>query len=176
MKCESTGFNFQDFLLLIGLKERTGELTLESGNNIGHMQFYRGKILRSMSPYSRAIGDLLVEEGLISEMELIETLKLQKKNSISPIGSLLLKTGKVRFEVLEAMVHDQIRQSVKEFKTWENVSLSFHEKDIEPADGIHLTIHEFLTAETLKNAFYFLSIECTPHDESAAPAPSPTKS
>jgi hypothetical protein len=176
MNCESTEFNFQDVLLLIGLRERTGELTLESGNNIGNMLFYRGKILRSISPYSRAIGDLLVEEGLITEMELIETLKLQRKNSISPIGSLLLKSGKVRFEVLEVMVHEQIRQSVKEFKTWENVSLSFHEKDIEPADGIHLTIHEFLTAETLKNAFYFLSIGCTPHDESAAPALSPTKS
>jgi len=175
MNCESTEFNFQDVLLLIGLSERTGELTLESGNNIGNMLFYRGKILRSISPYSRAIGDLLVEEGLITEMELIETLKRQKKNSISPIGSLLLKTGKVSFEVLEAMVHEQIRQSVKEFKTWENISLSFHEKDIEPADGIHLMIHEFLTAETLNNALHFLSLGCTPHNESAAPAPSPSK-
>ena len=128
------------------------------------MLFYRGRILRSLSPYSRATGDLLVGEGRITEMELIEILKLQKKNSISPIGSLLLKTGKVSFEVFEVMVREQIRQSVKEFKTWENISLSFHEKDIEPADGVHLMVHEFLTAKTLKNAFYFISLGCTPHD------------
>jgi len=176
MNCESTEFNLQDVLLLIGLKECTGELTLESGNNIGHMLFYRGKILRSLSPYSRAIGDLLVEEGFITETELIEILKLQKKNSISPIGSLLLNTGKVSFEVLEARVHEQIRQSVKEFKKWENISLSFREKDIKPADGIHLMIHEFLTAETLQNAFYFLSVGCTQQDRSAASAPSTSKS
>jgi glutaredoxin-related protein len=174
MHCESTGFNFQDVLLLVGLKRRTGELTIESGNNIGHMLFYGGKILQSMSPYSRAIGDLLVEEGLITEMELIETLKLQKKNPASPIGALLLKTGKVTFEVVEMMVLEQIRQAVKEFKTWENVSLSFHEKDIQPFDRIHLTIHEFLEQETLKNALYFLSMGSTPHDQSAAEAPSPT--
>jgi len=176
MNCESTEFNFQDLLLLIGLTEQTGELTLESGNNIGNMLFYQGKILRSMSPYSRAIGDLLVEEGIITEMELIETLKRQKKNSISPIGSLLLKTGKVSFEVLEAMVHEQIRQSVKEFKTWENISLNFHKKDIEPSDEIHLMVHEFLQAENLKNALHFLSKGCSPNNESAAPAPSPSTS
>lgn len=128
MNCDSTVFNFQDVLLLLGLKESTGELTLESGNDIGHMLFYRGSILQSMSPYSRAIGDVLVDEGFIAELELIETLQLQRKNSVSPIGSLLIKTGKVSLEVLERMVHDQIRQSVKEFKTWENISLSFHEK------------------------------------------------
>ena len=80
MNCESGEINFQDALLIIGIKESTGEMTLESGNNIGHMLFYRGRILQAMSPYSRAIGDLLVEEGLLQEVELIETLQLQKKN------------------------------------------------------------------------------------------------
>jgi len=173
MRCESTEFNFQDVLLLVGLKERTGELMLESGNKIGTMLFYRGKILQSMSPYSRAIGDLLVERGRITETELIEMLQFQKRNSVSPIGSLLLKTGKVSFGVLEMMVHEQIRQSVEEFKTWENISLSFHEKDIKPPDEIHLMIHEFLTEETISKALHFLSGGSAPQGQSSAPAPSP---
>ena len=173
MRWETLSFNFQDVLLLVGLKGRTGELTIESGNNIGHMLFHGGRILQAMSPYSRAIGDLLVEKGLIAEMELIESLKLQKKNPISPIGTLLLKTGKVSFEVVEMMVLDQIRQAVKEFKTWENVSLSFHEKDIQPFDRIHLTVHEFLDQETLKSAIQFLSTRSSPHDHSTVAAHSP---
>jgi Domain of unknown function (DUF4388) len=176
MLCESLAFNFQDVLLLIGLKGCTGELTIESGNNIGHMLFHRGRILQSMSPYSRAVGDLLVEKGLVTETELIEALKLQKKSSVSPIGSLLLKTGKVTFELVEMMVLEQIRQAINEFKTWENVSLSFHEKDIQPFDRIHLTVHEFLEQATLTNAVHFLSIRSTPHDQSAVPAPSPNTS
>ncbi|HXY53132.1 MAG TPA: DUF4388 domain-containing protein [Nitrospirota bacterium] len=176
MRCESLSFNFQDVLLLVGLKGCTGELTIESGNNIGHMLFHRGRILQAMSPYSRAVGDLLVEKGLIAEMELIEALKLQKKNPISPIGAQLLKTGKVSFEVVEIMVLDQIRQAVKEFKTWENVSLSFQEKDIQPFDRINLAVHEFLDQETLKSAIQFLSTRSAPHDHSTTAAPSPKKS
>jgi hypothetical protein len=176
MLCESLAFNFEDVLLLIGLKEGTGELTIESGNNIGHILFHRGRILQSMSPHSRAVGDLLVEKGLITEAELIESLKLQKKSSVSPIGALLLKTGRVTFELVETMVLEQIRQAVTEFKTWENVSLSFHEKDIQPFDRIHLTVHEFLEQETLKNAIHFLSARSTPHDDSAVQAPSPNMS
>jgi len=42
-------------------------------------------------------------------MELIETPQL-KKNFVSPIGTMLLKTGEVSFEVLEMMFHEQIRQ------------------------------------------------------------------
>jgi hypothetical protein len=60
------------------MQHRTGELTLESGNNIGTILLYKGDILQAFSPYSRAIGDLLVEVGLIIETELIDTLKLQK--------------------------------------------------------------------------------------------------
>jgi len=55
---------------------------MESGNNIGHMLFYRGRILQSMSPYSRSIGDLIMEEGLINDRNLIETLLLRKKNFV----------------------------------------------------------------------------------------------
>ena len=65
----------QDIFLLLGAQERTGELIIEAGNNIGTIFIHRRKILQAFSPYSRAIGDLLVENGMISESDLIETLK-----------------------------------------------------------------------------------------------------
>jgi hypothetical protein len=45
MKCEFLEFTLQDVLFFIGLKERTGELVLEFGNNIGNMVFRDGRIL-----------------------------------------------------------------------------------------------------------------------------------
>lgn len=149
MNCEFPDFNLQDVLLLIGLKARTGELVLESGNNIGSVVFRDGRILHAFSPYSRAIGDLLVEQGIITEAELLEILKLQKQSNISPIGSLFMKTGKVSFEAIEMMVHEQIRQSVKEFISWEKLRISFFEKDIHPFDRIQLPVHEFLPADVV---------------------------
>ena len=128
MKCEFPGFILQDILLLIGLKALTGELVLESGNNIGSMVFQDGRILRAFSPYSRAIGDLLVQQGIVTEAELLTTLQLQKQKCDTPLGGLLLKAGKVSLEVIVMMVHEQIRQSVTEFITWDNLRISFLER------------------------------------------------
>lgn len=144
MKCEFPEFTLQDILLLIGLKARTGELVLESGNNIGSMVFRDGRILQASSPYSRAIGDLLVEQGIVTEAELLATLKLQKQKRDTPLGGLLVKSGKVSLDAIEMMVHEQIRQSVKEFITWDKLQISFLEKDTHPFDRIHLPVHEFL--------------------------------
>ena len=157
MNCESACITLQDIFLLIGLKARTGELVLEYGNNIGSIIFHNGNILHAFSPYSRAIGDLLVEEGIITETELLETLRVQKQSAISPIGRLFLKTGKVSFEVIELMVHQQIRQAVKEFTGWQKPYTTFVDKDIHPFDRIHLPIHEFIMTDTLKTArsFFF---------------------
>lgn len=152
-------FSLQDVLLLVSMQFRTGELVLESGNNIGSILFHEGKILHASSPYSRAIGDLMVEAGLITEAELLDTLMLQKKSVYSPIGELFVQTGKVTIEVIERMVQEQIRQSLKEFQSWKDVSFSFVNKDIQPRDRIHVLTHEFIPPETLRSAAVFLSLK-----------------
>lgn len=157
MNCELSGFLLQDVLLLIGLKIGTGELVLESGNNIGSILFHRGKILQAFSPYSRAIGDLLVEDGVITESELLHML-MQQKTSDIPIGALFIKTGKVTFETIEAMVHQQIRQALKEFKSWDKLRFSFLDKELKPFDRINLPVDEFIPPETLKSASQFFSL------------------
>jgi hypothetical protein len=157
MKCEFPEFTLQDILLLIGLKAQTGELALESGNNIGSVLFRDGRILQAFSPYSRAIGDLLVEQGIVTEEELLAALKLQKQKGDAPLGGLLVKTGKVSLEAVEMMVHEQIRQSVKEFITWEKLRISFFEKDIHPFDRIHLPVHEFLPPDVVEASKAFVT-------------------
>jgi hypothetical protein len=170
MKSSSLEISFSDVLLLIGVQARTGELELESGNNIGTMLFHQGKILQAFSPYSRAIGDLLVEGGVITDADLLETLKLQKMNSSTPLGALLLKTGKVTFEVIEMMVHEQIRKSVKDFQTWEGLNFSFTNKDIKPFDRIHLPPQEFIPSDTIRAVKAFLARESPPAGMSSTPA------
>lgn len=152
MNSRTTGFHLPDILLLISMQGLTGELELESGNNIGSMLFYQGRILHALSPYSRAIGDLLVEKGLVTEAELIDTLKQQKIQAHTPIGSLFLKSGRVNFETVEMMVQAQIREAVKEFLSWERLSFGFVKKEILPLDEISLAVHEFIPPEVLASA------------------------
>lgn len=159
-------------MLVIGLQARTGELIIESGNSIGSMIFHDGKILQSFSPYARAIGDLLVEGGVLTEAELMEILRSQKTEGYSPVGFLLMKAGKVSFEVIEMMVHEQIRQAVKAFKGWNDLSFSFVDKAIDPFDTIHLPVYEFIDNKTLRIAMDSLSHMIRAKDESAQKAAS----
>ena len=154
-------------MLVIGLQARTGELIIESGNSIGSMIFHDGKILQSFSPYARAIGDLLVEGGAVTEVELLEILDAQKNKGYSPVGFMLMKAGKVSFEVIEMMVHEQIRDAVKVFKAWKDLSFSFVDKVIDPFDAIHLPVYEFIDNETLRTAMDSLSHMVRAKDESA---------
>lgn len=149
MNSAQNGFSVYDFLLLVGSQGRIGELVLESGNNIGSIVVHEGKVLQAYSPYSRALGDLLVDEGVITEAELLDTLAEQRRNTAIPLGTMLMKTGKVTFALIEKMVHSQIRTAIGDFSKWENVNYSFVAKDIRPFDRIHITALELIPAEIL---------------------------
>jgi len=155
MNAASSGFKLHDILLLIGLEGRTGELVVESGNNIGTLLFHEGKILLAFSPYTQAIGDLLVEKGMLSDSELLDVLKQQMTGPHTPVGALLLKTGKVTFPVIESMVQEQIRAAVKDFSAWNPLDYSFVNKTITPFDSIHLPVYEFIPPDILHSVLVF---------------------
>jgi len=167
-----TGFTMPDILLLIAMQGLTGELEIESGNNIGSVLFYQGRILHALSPYSRAIGDLLVEDGLVTETELIDMLKLQKTQTHTPLGCLFLHSGRVSFEIIEMMVYAQIREAVKEFLSWERLSFGFVKKDIQPYDQINLVVHEFIPPSVLASAKRYICD--VPENQQSPQAPTPT--
>jgi hypothetical protein len=157
MNADTSGFKLHDILLLIGMEGRTGELVVESGNNIGTLLFQDGKILLAFSPYTRAIGDLLVEQGVISDAELLDVLKQQMTGPHTPVGTLLLKTGKVTFEIIETMVQEQIRRAVKDFSAWIPLEFSFVQKNVRSFDSIHLPVYEFIPHDAARAASVFVA-------------------
>jgi len=159
MKTTPFDITLADVLFLVGSKLRTGEIVIESGNNIGTVTIHGGKILQAISPYSRSIGDMLVDDGLINEEDLLETLKLQKQNAHIPFGGLLLKLGKVTFEVIEMMVQEQIRKAMKDFTSWTDPTFSFVDKDLKPYDRISLGVQEFIPQAFLESAKAFFTGE-----------------
>jgi len=139
------------------MEGRTGELVVESGNNIGTLLFQDGKILLAFSPYTRAIGDLLVEQGVLNDVELLEVLKLQMIGPHTPVGALLLKTGKVTFNVIETMVQEQIRRAVRDFTRWNPLEFNFVQKDVRSFDSIHLPVYEFIPQDIVRAALVFVA-------------------
>lgn len=162
-----SGFSLQDVMLLIGIEGRSGELVVESGNNIGSLLFHEGRILLAFSPYTRAIGDLLVEQGILTDAELLDVLKQQRTGPHTPVGALLLNSGKVNFQHIEMMVQEQIRKAIKDFLTWKDVDCTFQKRDVKPFDSINLPVYEFLTPETVKAALVFVAGLTTTHNPAA---------
>lgn len=156
MNMTKSCFELHDLLLLIGAEGRTGELILESGNNIGSLLFHEGKILLAFSPYTRAIGDRLVEQGVLSDSELIDVLRQQRAGPPVPVGVILLQAGKVTFPLLEGMVQEQIRSAIKDFASWKPVEFIFMKKSIQPIDRIHLSVYEFIPHDLLTATRTFL--------------------
>jgi len=157
MNAHSSGFKLHDAILLIGLEGRTGELVVESGNSIGSLLFSEGKILLAFSPYTRAIGDLLVEQEVLTDAELLEVLKQQMTGPHTPVGALLLKTGKVTFRIIEKMVQDQIRMAIRDFNGWNPLDFTFINKDIKPFDEIHLPVYEFIPPDVVNSTLVFVA-------------------
>jgi hypothetical protein len=157
MGFERSGFSLLDVMLLIGLEGRSGELVVEAGNNIGSLLFHEGRVLLAFSPYTQAIGDRLVEQGILTDAELLDVLKQQRTGPHTPVGALLLGSGKVSFQQIESMVHEQIRKAVNDFLAWKNVDYSFQQKEVRPFDSINLPVHEFLPSETIKAALVFVA-------------------
>lgn len=150
-------FELHDLLFLIGAEARTGELVIESGNNIGSLLFHEGKILLAFSPYTKAIGDRLVEQGVINEAELIDVLKQQLARPPIPVGMILMQSGKISYSMLENLIQEQIRSAIKDFSAWKPAEFIFMKKILHPVDGIHLTVHEFLPPDLLHATRAFLS-------------------
>ena len=157
MNASTSGFKLHDALLLIGMEGRTGELVVESGNNIGSLLFHEGRILLGFSPYTRTIGDLLVEQEVLTDAELLDMLKQQMTGPHTPVGTLLLKTGKVTFQKIESMVQEQIRKAIGDFSDWKAVDFSFSNKDIKPFDSIHLPVYEFIPVDVVNSALVFVA-------------------
>lgn len=157
MNAKSSGFELYDALLLIGLEGRTGELVVESGNNIGTVLFHQGRILLAFSPYTRAIGDLLVEQEVVTDAELLDVLKQQMTGPHTPVGTLLLKTGKVTFPIIEMMVQEQIRRAIRDFSGWNPLDFNFINKEVRPFDTIHLPVYEFIPADVINSTLVFVA-------------------
>ena len=94
---------------------------------------------------------------MLTDAELLDVLKQQMTGPHTPVGTLLLKTGKVTFSVIENMVQEQIRRAVKDFSSWKPLDFNFVRKDIRPFDSIHLPVYEFIPSDVAQSSVVFVA-------------------
>jgi hypothetical protein len=121
-----------DFMMVLSQHRRTGQLTVENGEQRLKLAFRDGDIIYASSTGVReTVGSMLVRRGLINADQLDAALRLQKRQKgVALLGQILVEMGSVSAEDLNAIVYLQFQNVIREALTWTEGVGTFSAMDI----------------------------------------------
>ncbi|HKC59431.1 MAG TPA: DUF4388 domain-containing protein [Myxococcales bacterium] len=126
-----------DALQFIHLGGRTGTLTLSRGEVSAEIGFHQGRIVNAWGPDSKRLGDLLVDNGSISQDTLDQALREQERETPRrSLGQILVTIGALSAEAMYTAVQQQIERTVYDLVTWTSGTFHFALDDLKPIDDI----------------------------------------
>lgn len=125
-------FGLADIFQLISLQKKSGELLLTNNELSVTVLFENGMIVGAETT-SRdepdRIGRILVRTKKISEKQLKEILKTQKKKE-NKIGNILLEAGLISESELKEVLQLQLAETVLQLFAWKEGKYSFNQNDV----------------------------------------------
>lgn len=128
----------QDVLQLLDLARKTGTLTIRSErfNDEVTINFDQGQIVKVTRRLSRSpLGQLLLRSGKLTERELERALALQREDPSQSLGRILLELGSVSEAELRRHLVFQLEESVYELMDWDEGHFRFEEGPV-PARAV----------------------------------------
>lgn len=119
-------FAVPDLLDFLESSRRTGTLVITSESGIGAVYLHKGRITGAASPNSSNMGDLLMQEGAVSEGQL--QLAVDRQQTDSPdrlLGSLLIEMNLVSPGMLEKALVLQVKGALLEMVEWTQGRFAF---------------------------------------------------
>jgi hypothetical protein len=109
-----------DLMMLLAQNRKTGQLTIENGDERLKLAFRDGDIVYASSTGIReTVGAMLVRRGLITEEQLENALELQKQqNGSALLGQILIEMEAVTGEDLTRVVYLQFQNVIREALGW----------------------------------------------------------
>jgi hypothetical protein len=145
-------FPLTDILQILSLSCKTGTLILrgEHGQR-GMLVFIRGKIVQATTDtilYS--LGEILVEQGVITEKILEEVITIQSKMTKSRLlGSILVERGLVGRDYLLKAIKQQIQNSISDMLGWKRGNFEIKLNAIPIGRGIPYITQDYVYTEGL---------------------------
>jgi hypothetical protein len=141
-------FGLADILQLIGIQRKTGELVLDDGDDQVTVKFLDGNVVGADTrkrTVEDLLGGVLVSTGRITEGQLQEALRTQKK-TLQRLGHILVKEQLISEEDLIDALRTQSLQIVYRLFRWRDGSYSFRTVDDLEYDERHFVP---INAETI---------------------------
>lgn len=139
-----------DVLQFIHLGKRTGTLELERDGERARFGCHEGALISAQAPGAPRLGELLVEAGHVDAAALAGAMAQQAASGRRrSLGQLLVESGQLRPEHLQAVVKLQLERAVEKVLTWERGTFDFAIDEIRPVDDIGVEPSDFVVANGL---------------------------
>jgi hypothetical protein len=125
-------FNLPNILQLVKMSASTGALSLRRGDAHGKIFFSSGSICYAFAqPQSLPIGQRFVNARHITPAQLREASALQRESPGSGrLGAILVNMGLTDQATLDAMVTEQIQDTVFDFFGWPDGDFEFNDNEV----------------------------------------------
>lgn len=163
-----------DFMMVLAQNLKTGQLTIENGDDRLKLAFRNGAIVYASSTGVReTVGAMLVRRGLISEEQLETALKRQKnQEGTALLGQILIDMDAVSAEDLTRVVYLQFQNVIREALAWSQGVGIFEPMDIPDLGEVRMDPREVIL-ETGFRAEQILLGGAAEHDEANREEESP---
>jgi len=163
-----------DFMMVLAQSQKTGQLTVENGDERLKLAFRAGDIVYASSTGVReTVGAMLVRRGLVSEEQLETALRLQKKQEgAALLGQILVEMEAVSAEDLTHVVYLQFKNVIREALAWAQGVGTFEPMDIPDLGEVRVDPHEVIL-ETGFRAEQILLGGAAEHDKANRKGKSP---
>jgi hypothetical protein len=163
-----------DFMMVLAQNQKTGQLTIENGDDRLKLAFRNGDIVYASSTGVReTVGAMLVRREMISEEQLETALQRQKQRAGGALlGQILIEMDAVTAEDLTRIVYLQFQNVIREALAWTQGVGTYEPMDIPDLGEVRVDPREVIL-ETGFRAEQILLGGAAKHDETIRGEESP---
>jgi hypothetical protein len=138
-----------EFMMMLAQNLKTGQLTVERGDDRVMLAFRKGSMVYATSTGVReTVGAMLVRRGLIDNEQLQEALQLQQRTeTVALLGEILVGMEAVGTDDLHHVVYLQFQNVVREVLTWSKGSAEFVSMDVPELGEVRVDPREIILEE-----------------------------
>jgi hypothetical protein len=148
-----------EFMMTLAHNRKTGQLTIERGNDRVRLAFRNGDVVYASSTGVReTIGAMLIRRGLICDAELEAALEIQQRRRNKPLlGQILVEMDLVSIDDLNAAFRQQFQNILRDGLTWSHGRAEFESMDIPKLGEVKLDPRELVLETGIKTESLLLS-------------------
>ncbi|MCI0330938.1 MAG: DUF4388 domain-containing protein [candidate division Zixibacteria bacterium] len=134
-------FSVAEVFQLLSFSRKTGTLGLQRQEEVAMVYFQQGNVIYAYTPKQKVpLGELLIEQGILTEKQLAAALAEKSKQPNRRIGEVFVNQGHVSRSQLEEAVRRQVEELIYRLLHWETGNFKFYENEFPTEEEVLIQI------------------------------------